>query len=244
MDNKIPKTLTFSMPSKTTLSKRYLETQACVVADPEPILPSSTVPPPVSVDDPEPRSPARTVLQPVTISENCPVLIQSGSNRGQACGRPLFADNLCKRHHTLSSGDRPLKKPRLMEPVEGRCPAKTHKGSICGILLKDGQQTCKKHVSAALSTSSDQQDIVQPEPEPEPEDIRMENEPEWVVEPEPEPEPLQPPIESELFRRPEWTTHYVENSAAMLRTLQDMQVVDLDARQWEQLESKIRACFE
>jgi hypothetical protein len=135
-----------------------------------------------------------------------------------------------------------------MEPVEGRCPVKTAKGSICGAALKEGQPTCKKHASAAA---------VEPEPEPEPdvdmiveeeeqkspEEIRLEEEPELVI-PDPEPEPLQPPIESDLFHRPEWTMHYVDDSATMLRTLQDIQVVDLDARQWEQLELKIRACFE
>jgi len=244
------------MPPKT-LSKRYLETHRCEVPDTlpdEPDEPSS----PMDVDpDPAmvPRSPSATIVEPVTATQTCPSVIQSGLNQGKICGKPVFAGGLCRRHHTLSSEERPSKKARLTEPLEGRCKCKTQKGFFCGAAVKDGGMYCKRHVNCLAVVGG-----VQPEPAPEvividaeredPQDVRLQQEPEVViVEDAPsepvvdEPVPPVPPIEAELFQRAEWTTHFVSDTTALMSALQEIEVVDLDAQQFEALEANIRACF-
>ena len=234
------------MPPKT-LSKRYLETQQCEIPD---TVPDESDEPSVPMDvDPAllPRSPAATIVQPVTAAQTCPSVIQSGVNSGQICGKEIFAEGLCRRHHTLSNKERPTKKARLTEPpLEGRCSCKTQKGFFCGAVVKDGGLYCKRHQNClAVVGGADSQPqpepepiVIEPEQEPvEPQDVRLQEEPEVVVE-----EPV-PPIEAELLQRSEWTTHFVSDTPAMMSILQQIEVVDLDAQQFEALEANIRACF-
>lgn len=228
------------MPPKT-LSKRYLETQPCIIPD--------TVPEDVEMKvDPAfiPRSPASTIIEPVTATQTCPSVIQSGVNKGKICGKPVFTEGLCRRHHTLSNEERPSKKARLTEPLEGRCRCKTQKGFFCGVEVKDGGLYCKRHLNCLAVVGGSEPEPPAPEPvvpEPEPEDpqeMRLQLEPELGAIADEEPVP---PIEADLFQRPEWTTHFASDTASMMAALQHIEVVDLDVHQLEALEANIRACF-
>lgn len=221
------------------LSKSYLQQEACELPlrlDTDPIEEPW-------FDDADPRSPLspRSPRRPIPTT-TCTAIIQSGAKRGQACGKPaLENETLCKYHLQIqlkrpspSDADQAPtpKRPKLVEPVPGRCICRTQKGFICGAVTQPNSDFCKRHAKC--------QPVDVEEKEEDSASIRAVEEPILYL---PDTEPIQP-VETQLLQQEAWTEHYVQDNTEMMRILNGLPARDLDEEQFRLLESKIRACFE
>lgn len=244
-----------------TLSKRYLETQQCELPDrlDEPVTePWFDDADPASPKSPEPR-------ESISARETCTMTMQAGPNKGQVCGKSVVKNGLCRRHAeqvaAKESGERPAKRPKIDAPTAGRCVCKTKKGEYCGAAVKGDALVCKRHAACPIPPEIAAQFAQPVTAQPlvvvdEPMDLDIDDptvqrdqaEPVLIV-PDTDPVPVQPvepvePVESQLFQQPEWGTVYVNTTADMVHILDHLVVVDIDEQQLQQLNNKIRACFE
>lgn len=231
-------------------SKKYLEDAKCeleTALDPEEEVKFEEAP--VQSPQPEPLlKPYVAKGAPLNlVSSTCICILQSGSRKGQECGKPVKANNRCGTHQKKCVEPEKVQVEKISEQIS-TCPciiqSGKNKGQVCGKTVIEGTVRCKSHKNACILPETESKTEIEEPVEP----IELlESEP--VVQGQLDPdqyeeskEPVEPIVPPEPIETSDWLVVPVTKKE-LVRILQTTPIVDIDVEQLNILENEILKCF-